>query len=115
MNIQPLGGASPAVTSIGASTPTTMASPPPAPALNGTLAGIARQLGMEVGDVQSALKAGQSITTLADQQGVSRDSLMRSVRDQVHNAAQAGGQAAPDPAAVDRMINRAFDRRLRRP
>ncbi len=94
-------------------TPTTMASPPPTPALNGTLAGISSALGMGMGEVQSALKAGASITSLAGQQGVSRSSLLQSVQAQVQASRQQSGQPPLDQAVLDRMVNRAFDRTQR--
>ena len=72
--------------------PTTMSSPPPTPALNGTLAGTAQQLGMSMGDVQSALKQGASITSLAAQQGVSRPSLVSSVQSAVQSSRAQSGE-----------------------
>ena len=74
-----------------------MASPPPAPALNGTLSGISQQLGMSMGDVQSALKQGASITSLAAQQGVSRTSLVSSVQSAVQAARAQSGQPPGRP------------------
>lgn len=111
MNVQPPNPAG--VSAIGPSTPTTMASPPPTPALNGTLAGIAARLGMSLGDVQSALRSGQSVTALAEQQGVSRSALAQSVQADVRSAAQSNGRPAPDPATIERMVNRALDRQSR--
>lgn len=94
-------------------TPTTMASPPPTPALSGTLAGISNSLGMSMGGVQSALKSGASITSLASQQGVSREALMQSVQTAVQASRQQSGQPPLDQAVLDRMVSRAFDRSRR--
>lgn len=93
--------------------PTTMASPPPTPALNGTLSGISGQLGMSMSAVQAALKGGESITSLASQQGVSRWELMQSVQAAVQATRQESGQPPLDEAVLDRMVNRAFDRTQR--
>lgn len=113
MSIQPLAGNSSGVTAVHGSSPTTMASPPPTPALNGTLSGIAQQLGMSTGAVQSALKQGSSISDLAQQQGVPRATLVSSVQGQVQASRQTQGQPPADQTTLDRMVNRAFDRRLR--
>ena len=94
-------------------TPTTMASPPPTPALNGTLAGISSSLGMEMAAVQSALKAGASITSLANQQGISRSGLVQSVQTQIQATRQQAGQSPLEQPVLDRMVNRAFDRTQR--
>ena len=96
MSIQPLGAAGQGVSAVSAATPMTMTSPAPSPALNGTLSGIAQQLGMGVGTVQSALKQGLSITELASQRGVSRDALLSQVQDQIQQTRQAKGQPAAD-------------------
>lgn len=100
----------PSVSAVGGAKPMTMTSPPPTPSLNGTLGGIAQQLGMGVGDVQAALRQGASITSLAQQQGVSRDTLVASVQEQVEQGRQAAGQPPADQTTLDRMVNRAFDR-----
>jgi len=113
MSISSLGAAGQGVSAVSAATPTTMTSPAPAPALNGTLNGIAQQLGMSVPTVQSALKRGSSITELASQQGVSRDALVSQVQTQIQQARQADGQPAADQSTLDRMVNRAFDAQRR--
>ena len=109
MNIEPIGISSAQLSAVSAA-PTTMASPPPTPTLNGTLSGIAQNLGMSLGNVQSALKQGASITSLAQQQGVSRQALVTSVQSQIQDRLQAGGLPAADQDTLDRMVNRAFDR-----
>lgn len=107
MQIAPSTGQSPAVSAAPASTPMSMTSPPPAPALNGTLSGIAKQLGMNVANVQSALKQGSSIADLAAQQGVSTSAIVQSVQAQIQQTRQAAGQAPLDQTTLDRMVNRA--------
>jgi hypothetical protein len=91
-------------------TPTTMTSPTPTPTLSGTLSGIASQLGMSVGSVQGALRQGASITSLAAQQGVSRDALVQSAQNQIQRSLQSAGRQPLDATQLDRMVNRAFDR-----
>ena len=98
------------LTEVTGTMPTTMTSPPPTPSLNGTLSGISQQLGMSVGDVQRALKQGSSITGLAQQQGVSRDSVVQSVQSQIQQKRQAGGLPPVDQTTLDRLVNRALDR-----
>ena len=107
------GGVSGATFAAVQGTPTTMPSPPPTPALNGTLSGIAQQLGMGLGDVRSALKQGASITSLAAQQGVPRAALVSSVQTAVQSSLAQRGQPPADTAVLDRMVNRAFDRTVR--
>jgi hypothetical protein len=112
MSVDPISANAAGLSSVHG-TPTTMTSPPPTAALNGTLAGISGQLGMSMSDVQSALKSGQSITSLAAQQGVSRSALVSSVQAQVQSARQQAGQPPADRTVLDRMVNRAFDRTQR--
>jgi hypothetical protein len=114
MSISPFGVAGAGLASVHG-VPTTMSSPPPTPALNGTLSGIAQQLGMSLDDVQSALKQGASISSLAAQQGVSRPSLVSSVQSAIQSSRAQRGQAPLDPGVLDRMVNRAFDRSARAP
>ena len=90
-----------------------MTSPAPTPSLNGTLAGISQQLGMSVSDGQVALKQGSSITDLAQQQGVSRSSLVQSVEAKIQQSGQANGQSPVDQTVLDRLLNRAFDHHRR--
>ncbi len=109
MSVSPIGPSGPGAVNMHA-VPTTMASPPPTAALNGTLAGIAQQLGMNTGDVQSALGQGASITSLASRQGVSRSSLVNSVQDAIQSSRAQNGLAPLDETVLARMVNRAFDR-----
>ena len=112
MSVSPVGVSSAGLSSV-QGTPTTMSSPPPTPALNGTLSGIAQQLGMRMGDVQSALRQGASITSLAAQQGVSRSSLVGSVQNAIQSSRARAGQPPLDSTVLGRMVNRAFDRTVR--
>jgi hypothetical protein len=108
VNIQALGAQNPNVTAVSGTTPTTMTSPPPSPTLKGTLAGVSQGLGMNVSSVQSALRHGMSISGLAQQQGVSRDALVKSVTSQIQQTRQANGQSPLDPTALEQMVKRAF-------
>jgi hypothetical protein len=83
---------------------------PASPAGEGTLAGIAAQLGMGAEDLQSALKQGQSLASLAEQQGVSRDSLGAFIGTQIQRARMYSGQLPLDEDVLERNVNRALDR-----
>jgi hypothetical protein len=107
MSIQSIGATG--VSPLYGTTPTSQTSPPPAPQLNGTLDGIAQSLSLSPDALRSALSQGQSITDLAQQQGVSRDSLVQSVESQIQQQRQANGQDPLDQTTLDRMVNRAFD------
>ena len=107
MQIQSLSDQTQGITALGASTPTTTTSPPPTAALNGTLSGIAQQLGMSVSNVQSAIKQGSSIADLAQQHGVSTSSIVSSVESQIQATRQANGQQPLDQTTLDRMVTRA--------
>jgi hypothetical protein len=90
-----------------------MASPPPTPALHGTLAGISQQLRMSMSSVQGALKQGSSIAQLAQQQGVSRDALVQSIENQIQQTRQSAGQPPIDSSTLERLVNRAVDHHRR--
>jgi hypothetical protein len=83
---------------------------PPSPAGDGTLAGIAAQLGMGAEDLQAALKQGQSLSSLAEQQGVSRESLGAFIGTQIQRARMYSGQLPLDDDALSRTVDRALDR-----
>lgn len=108
MSIQAIAGMSPGLTAV-SGTPMTMTSPPPTPALYGTLSGIAKQLGMTVGETQSALGQGATVSQLAAQQGVNVGSLSENVQSQIQQTRQASGQPPLDPPVLDRLVNRAFN------
>jgi hypothetical protein len=108
MSIQSIGATG--VNALYGAMPTSQTSPPPTPQLNGTLDGIAQQLSMSPDALRGALAQGQSITDLAQKQGVSRDSLVQSVESQIQQTRQANGQDPLDQTTLDRMVNRAFDR-----
>lgn len=108
-----MAGLGPHVSAVTGTTPTTMTSPPPTPALNGTLSGIAGRLGMSMTSVQSALKSGQSINGLAQQQGVSQSSLVSFVQKEIQHRRQGTGQPPLDQVTLDRLVNRAFARHRR--
>lgn len=52
---------------------------------------------------------GTSITQLAQQHGVSRDSLVEFVQAKIQQARQASGQPPLDQATLDRMIGHSLD------
>jgi len=110
VQIQPIGGSGPQVSAVAGATPMSTTSPPPTPHLDGTLDGIAQALSMDPSQLKSALSGGQSITDLAQQQGVNRNDLLKSVETTIQNTRQANGQQPLDQTQLDRMVNRAFDR-----
>lgn len=87
-----------------------LASLPPPSAGEGTLAAIAAHLGMSADDLQSALKQGQSLAGLAEQQGVARESLGTLIGAQIQRARLYSGQPSLDDAGLERLVNRALDR-----
>jgi transposase-like protein len=91
----------------------TMTSPPPAPALNGTLGFISGQLGMSVDSVKSALKGGSTIDQLAERQGVSADTLRKNVAAFIEQTRQRQQVPAIQPANLTRMLDRAFSHHRR--
>ena len=53
---------------------------------------------------------GPSITDLAQQHGVSRESLLAFVRSKIQQAQQADGEPGLDDATLERMISQTIDR-----
>jgi lambda repressor-like predicted transcriptional regulator len=88
-----------------------VASLPTAPGSEGTLAGIAGHLGLSPESLQAALRDGQSIAGLAEQQGVSRESIATFVGSQIQRARQLSGQVQLDQDALERTVDRALDRK----
>jgi hypothetical protein len=87
-----------------------VASLPPSPAGEGTIAGIAAHLAMSADDLQAALKQGQSLASLAERQGVSRESLGAFIGSQIQRARMYSGQLPLDGDALERTVDRALDR-----
>ncbi len=87
-----------------------MASLPVPTGGDGTLAGIAAHLGMSADDLQAALKQGQSLATVAEQQGVSRESIGGFIGTQIQRARMYSGQLPLDDDALARTVDRALDR-----
>ena len=65
---------------------------------------------MSADDLQSALKQGQSLAGLAEQQGVTRESLGTFIGAQIQRARLYSGQPSLDDAGLERLVNRALDR-----
>jgi hypothetical protein len=87
-----------------------MASLPAPTGGESTLAGIAGALGMSAEDLQSAMKQGQSLAGLAEQQGVSRESIGTFIGAQIQRARMYSGQLPLDDDALTRTVDRALDR-----
>lgn len=108
-SIAPLGGQEPSPVS--GLEPATMASPPPAPYLHGTLDGVAGMLQMSTSDLRSALKQGSSISDLAARKGVGRNSILSYVEQQVQQRRAANGREPISQSVLDDVVGRALDRR----
>jgi hypothetical protein len=76
----------------------------------GTLAGIAAHLGMSAEDLQAALKQGQSLAAVAEQQGVSRESIAGFIGTQIQRARMYSGHLPLEDGALERTVDRALDR-----
>jgi hypothetical protein len=87
-----------------------MASLPVPTGGDGTLAGIAAHLGMSADDLQAALKQGQSLAAVAEQQGVSRESIGGFIGTQIQRARMYSGQLPLEDGALERAVDRALDR-----
>ncbi len=107
MDLQSLDPSYYDASAVAGTTPTTLF---PAPHLDGPLDGIAQQLSMTPDALRNALSQGSSITDLAQQEGVSRDDLVKSVEDQIQQTRAANGAQPLDQQSLGRMVNRAFDR-----
>ena len=90
--------------------PTTSASAPPAPYLQGTLDGVANMLGLSTDNLRSALKQGSSISDIAAQKGVSTSSIVSYIEQQVQQQRAAKGLAPVNQQALDQVVSRAVDR-----
>jgi hypothetical protein len=77
---------------------------------DGTLAGIAAHLGMSADDLQAALKQGQSLAVVAEEQGVSRESIGGFIGTQIQRARMYSGQLPLEDGALERAVDRALDR-----
>ena len=106
-SISPVGSQPADVSGI---SPVSGMSPPPAGYLHGTLDGIAGMLSMSTPDLRAALKSGSSIADLAAQKGVSLDSIVRSVAQQVQQQRAAQGKPPLDQSVLDAGVNRAVNR-----
>ena len=100
----------PSLPAVTGSTPVALGNLPPAPGAEGTLAALADQLGMSAEGLQSALKDGQSIAALAEQQGVPREAMGQFVGAQIQQARIYSGQPPLDQGALERTVERALDR-----
>jgi hypothetical protein len=103
----------PTLPAVTGSSPAALGTLPPPAGGESTLAGLAGQLGMSTEDLQSALKEGQSIAGLAEQQGIPRESVAGFISAQIQRARQYSGQPPLDQTALERMVDRALDRSRR--
>ena len=106
-SVAPIGSEPTAVSGL---TPTTGASAPPAAYLQGTLDGVASMLSMPTQNLRVALKQGSSISDIAAQKGVSRDSRVNTIEQFVQQRRAAQGKSPIDAQTLDNVVNRALDR-----
>jgi surface antigen len=78
--------------------------------LDGTIGSIAGTLGLSTQQFQSQLASGTSLANIAQQQGVSRSSLVSSIEQAVQQNRQSAGLPPIDQTQLDRAVNRAVDR-----
>jgi len=90
--------------------PTTSASAPPAPYLQGTLDGVANMLGMTTDALRGSLKQGSSISDIATQKGVGTDSIVSYIEQQVQQKRASKGLQPINQQALDQVVNRAVNR-----
>ena len=100
----------PSLPALAGSTPVGLGTLSPAGGPESTLGGLASRLGMTADSLQSALKQGQSIAGLAEQQGVPRETVAEFVGSQIQGARMTSGQPMLDPSALERMVDRALER-----
>jgi hypothetical protein len=100
----------PSLPAVTGSTPAGVGTLQPAPGSEGTLGALANQLGLDADSLQTALKQGQSIAGVAEQQGVPREQVAQFLGGQIQQARSYSGQPPLDQGALDRMVDRALDR-----
>ncbi len=110
MDVPSTSALTPNLPAAGGSLAAALAGLPPPSAGEGTLAGIAAHLGMSAEDLGTALKQGRSLASLAEQQGVTRESLGTFIGAQIQRARLYSGQPSLDEEALNRMVDRALDR-----
>ena len=90
--------------------PMTMMSAPPVAYLQGTLSGVANMLSLPMSDLQSRLRQGASISDVAAKRGVSSDSIVQYIEQQVQQQRAAQGKPPVDPQTLDQVVNAAVNR-----
>ncbi len=90
--------------------PTTSASAPPAPYLQGTLDGVANMLGLSTDNLRGALKQGSSISDIAARKGVSANSIVSYIEQQVQQQRASKGLAPVNQQSLDQVVSRAVNR-----
>ena len=90
--------------------PTTSASAPPAPYLQGTLDGVASMLGLSTDNLRNTLKQGSSIADVAAQKGVGTGSIVSYIEQQVQQQRASKGLAPINRQALDQVVSRAVNR-----
>jgi hypothetical protein len=110
MQVEPAGPSTGELSAVSGATPVTEMSPPPSTYLAGTLDGISSSLSMSSDTLRGALRTGSSLAQVAQQQGVSRSDLLKTVEAEMQQRRSARGAAPIDQTALDRIANRAIDR-----
>lgn len=73
-----------------------------------TLDSVAQLFGTTTDDLRTELNRGQSLATIADTNGISRDDLLATIK-QALSESQPSGTAAPSDAVLTRLANRVAD------
>jgi hypothetical protein len=113
MQIDPTASSAARLTAVDHSSAASTTSPPPTAFLNGTLDPVAQQLALSGGAVRSMLRDGNSLADIAQASGTSRSDLASFLQQRVQQNREQQNLPPVDPAALDRAVNRAIDRRSR--
>ena len=110
MHVEPAGSSGADLSAVTGLTPTTEMSPPPSTYLNGTLDGISSSLSLSSDALRTALGTGSSLAQVAQQQGVSRSDMLKTLETAMQQRRSERGVAPIDATALARIAERAIDR-----
>lgn len=110
MHVEPAGSSGADLSAVTGLTPTTEMSPPPSTYLNGTLDQISSSLSLPSDALRSALRTGSSLAQVAQQQGVSRSDILKTLETAMQERRSERGVAPIDATALARIAERAIDR-----
>lgn len=110
MHVDPAGSSGADLSAVTGLTPTTEMSPPPSTYLNGTLDQISSSLSLSSDALRNALRTGSSLGQVAQQQGVSRSDMLKTLETAMQERRNERGVAPIDATALARIAERAIDR-----